>query len=344
MKLPIAYPLPPAEAKQVAALPSGEDWVYEPKWDGFRCLAFRDGDEVLLQSKASKPLARYFPDVVEALHSVGARRFILDGELVVPVAGVPSFEQLLQRIHPAASRVRTLAEQHPALFIAFDLLLAERGDPLVERAFHERRTRLESFADRYFDGVTGLHLSPQTTDFDLAGRWLRSPRTGLDGVVAKLRDAPYASGERTAMQKVKRLRTADCVVGGFRYGTGSRTVGSLLLGLYDGKGLLHHVGFTSNMPRDERIQLTHDLEKLKEAPGFTGRAPGGPSRWSTERSADWVALRPELVVEVRYDHFSEGRFRHGTSFQRWRPDKAPEQCTLDQLEHTGASPLELLPS
>lgn len=344
MKLPVAYPLPPAEAKQVAALPAGDGWVYEPKWDGFRCLAFRDGDEIQLQSKSSKPLARYFPDVVEALSGLGARRFVLDGELLVPVEGVPSFEQLLQRIHPAASRVRTLADQDPALFIVFDLLLAERGDPLLDRQFRERRARLESFADRYFDAVAGLRLSPQSSSFEEADQWLHSPRTGLDGVVAKLRDAPYASGERTAMQKVKRLRTVDCVVGGFRYGSGSRIVGSLLLGLYDEKRLLHHVGFTSNMPRDERTQLTRDLEKLKESPGFTGRAPGGPSRWSTERTADWVALRPERVVEVRYDHFSEGRFRHGTSFQRWRPDKAPQQCTLDQLEQTGTSPLELLPS
>ncbi|MGH7445592.1 MAG: ATP-dependent DNA ligase, partial [Longimicrobiales bacterium] len=220
----------------------------------------------------------------------------------------------------------------------------ERGDPLVDRAFHERRTRLEAFADRYFDSAAGLRLSPQTADFAEAGRWLHSPRTGLDGVVAKLRDAPYASGERTAMQKVKRLRTADCVVGGFRYGTHTTAVGSLLLGLHDDEGRLHHVGFTSNIPRDERAQLTRKLEALKEEPGFTGRAPGGPSRWSTARSADWVPLRTELVIEVRYDHFSEGRFRHGTAFQRWRPDKAARQCTLDQLEHTGASPLELLPS
>ena len=342
MKLPVPYPLPPAEAKQVDAIPQGDGWVYEPKWDGFRCLAFRDGDEVRLQSKSSKPLERYFPEVVEALLSLNAKRFVLDGELVVPMDGTPSFEQLLQRIHPAESRVRTLASSHPALFVVFDLLLAERGNALLDRPFSERRERLEAFADRYFTAESRTHLAPQSTDHEQAKRWLGSARTGLDGVVAKRVDMTYASGERTAMQKVKRMRTADCVVGGFRYGTNSKVVGSLLLGLYDDEGLLHHVGFTSNIPRADRAALTKQLESLKQAPGFTGRAPGGPSRWSTERSGQWEPLRPELVVEVRYDHFSEGRFRHGTSLQRWRPDKAPDQCTMEQLARTGASPLTLL--
>lgn len=341
MNLPVPYPLPPAEARQVERVPHGDEWCYEPKWDGFRCLVFRDGDEVLLQSKASKPLERYFPDVVEAMHAVGARRFVLDGELIVPVGGTPSFEQLLQRIHPAASRVQRLATEHPAIFVAFDLLLAERGAPLLEQPFRERRLRLESFGARYLGPASSAHVSPQTTDLDIAEHWLTSERTGLDGVVAKLLDAPYASGERTTMRKIKRIRTVDCVVGGFRYGTGSKTVGSLLLGLYDDDGLLHHVGFTSNVPRAERAAVTKELE-AREGRGFTGRAPGGPSRWSTERSTQWVPLEPALVVEVTYDHFSEGRFRHGTSLQRWRPDKAPRQCTFDQLEHTGASPLELL--
>jgi ATP-dependent DNA ligase len=276
------------------------------------------------------------------MRSLGAQRFVLDGELVVPLDDALSFEQLLQRIHPAASRVRTLAASHPALFIAFDLLHAERGNALLERPFGERRARLEAFAERYFTAGARMHLAPQSSDHAQAERWLGSARIGLDGVVAKRIDAPYASGERTAMQKVKRLRTADCVVGGFRYGTGKKVVGSLLLGLYDEDGLLHHVGFTSNIPRDERAALTRTLEQRIEPPGFTGRAPGGPSRWSTERSAAWQPLRPELVVEVSYDHFSEGRFRHGTSFQRWRGDKAPAQCTMDQLEREGASPLELL--
>lgn len=344
MNLPIAYPLPPAEAKQVERLPQGGEWCYEPKWDGFRCLVFRDGDEVLLHSKACKPLERYFPEVAAAMHSLGPQRFVLDGELIVPVDGTPSFEQLLQRIHPAASRVRRLATEYPAIFVAFDLLLAERGGPLLEQPFRERRSRLEAFAARYLGPGSGTHLSPQTADPELAEHWLTSERTGLDGVVAKLLDAPYASGERTTMRKIKRIRTVDCVVGGFRYGSKSNAVGSLLLGLYDDDGLLHHVGFTSNIPRAERAALTKELEALREPPGFSGRAPGGPSRWSTERSAEWVPLSPTLVVEVSYDHFSEGRFRHGTSFQRWRPDKAPKQCTFEQLERTGTSPLELLDS
>ncbi len=343
MKLPVPYPLPPAEAKQVDAIPTGPGWLYEPKWDGFRCLAFRDGDEVRLQSKSCKPLERYFPKVVAALRGTGARRFVLDGELVVPVEGTLSFEQLLQRIHPAASRVQLLAERHSALFIVFDLLLAERGGPLVERPLAERRERLVRFAERYLDpATTRTRVSPQTEDTEQAQRWLESERIGLDGIVAKLAEAPYASGERTAMQKVKRLRTVDCVVGGFRYGTRSKVAGSLLLGLYDDDSLLHHVGHTSNIPRAERAALTRRLEAIREAPGFTGKAPGGPSRWSTERSAEWVPLRAELVVEVRYDHFSEGRFRHGTSFQRWRPDKAARQCTMEQLGQEGASSLELL--
>ena len=315
MNLPIAYPLPPAEAKQVDRIPDGEQWCYEPKWDGFRCMIFRDGDEVLLHSKACKPLERYFPEVAAAMQSVGARRFVLDGELVVPVDGTPSFEQLLQRIHPAASRVLRLATEHPAIFIAFDLLLAERGDPLIALPFHERRTRLAAFAERYLEPGTGAFLSPQTGDHDVAERWLTNERTGLDGVVAKLLDAPYASGERTTMQKIKRIRTVDCVVGGFRYGSKSNLVGSLLLGLYDDDGVLHHVGHTSNVPRAERAALTKQMEALRDEPGFTGRAPGGPSRWSTERSAEWVPLQAALVVEVTYDHFSEGRFRHGTSGQ-----------------------------
>lgn len=344
MNLPVSYPLPPAEAKQVDRIPEGEQWCYEPKWDGFRCMIFRDGDEVLLQSKACKPLERYFPEVAAAIQSIGARRFVLDGELVVPVDGTPSFEQLLQRIHPAASRVLRLATEHPAIFIAFDLLLAERGDPLIMLPFRDRRARLTSFAERYLGPGTGAFLSPQTDEHDVAERWLTSERTGLDGVVAKLLDAPYASGQRTTMQKIKRIRTVDCVVGGFRYGSKSNVAGSLLLGLYDDDGVLHHVGHTSNVPRAKRAELTKQMEALREEPGFTGRAPGGPSRWSTERSAEWVPLQAALVVEVTYDHFSEGRFRHGTSFQRWRPDKAPRQCTFDQLEQTGASPLDMLGS
>lgn len=340
MDLPIALTLAPMEARTVDALPTGAEWAYEPKWDGFRCIAFRDGDEVELRSKAGKPLGRYFPDVIEALRGLGARRFVLDGEIVVPFGDRLSFEQLLQRIHPAASRVQRLADETPAVFIAFDLLLSNRGGPLTARPFDVRRDRLESFADRFFGDR--VRLSPHTPDRDRAARWLAGGEDGLDGVMAKRLDLEYRAGERTAMVKVKRLRTADCVVGGFRYASAGGVIGSLLLGLYDGGGLLHHVGFTSSFSHDERRALTPELERIAGGQGFTGRSPGGPSRWSTRRSEEWVPLETKLVAEVRYDHFSEGRFRHGTRFERWRPDKRPDQCTLAQLETEGRSTLTLL--
>jgi ATP-dependent DNA ligase len=344
MKLPVPLDLPPMEAETAERLPEGEGWQYEPKWDGFRCLAFREGNRAELRSKAGKPLGRYFPEVVASLLGLGARRFVLDGEIVVPVEGALSFDQLLLRIHPAESRVRSLSEAHPAHLVAFDLLLAERGGPLLERSLEVRRRRLESFARRYFS-AEAVHLSPATRDLPEARRWLSGGRVGLDGVMAKRLDAPYAAGERSAMRKVKNLRSADCVVGGFRYASRGRIVGSLLLGLYDGEGLLHHVGFTSGMTTAQRRELTPLLERLAaraEATGFTGRAPGGPSRWSTARTAEWTPLPPELVVEVRYDHFSGGRFRHGTSLLRWRPDKAPEQCTLEQIVTGERQALRLL--
>jgi ATP-dependent DNA ligase len=340
MDLPIPLSIEPMEARSVAAVPAGGEWVYEPKWDGFRCLAFRDGDEIALQSKSGKPLARYFPDVVEALLALGARRFVLDGEIVIRDAERLSFERLLLRIHPAESRVLKLAAETPALFIGFDLLLSNRGGPLVGLPFAERRRRLESFADRFFD--ERVRLSPQTPDAATAEQWLRGGEDGLDGVVAKRLDLDYRAGERTAMAKVKRLRTADCVIGGFRYASAGRFIGSMLLGLYDDDGLLHHVGFTSSFSAAERRALTPELERLAGGTGFTGRRPGGPSRWSTSRSEEWVPLEPSLVVEVRYDHFSEGRFRHGTRFERWRPDKAPDRCTFAQLETEGQSTLTLL--
>jgi ATP-dependent DNA ligase len=340
--LPIPTGYPPAEAESAPELPAGDGWQYEPKWDGFRCLAFREGDSVDLRSKAGKPLARYFPDVVEALRALGARRFVLDGELVVPVEGTLSFEELQLRLHPAESRVRKLAAARPAWFVAFDLLLGARGNALTDRPLTLRRQRLEAFAARYFPSDGPLRLSPATRDVDGAARWLARGDEGLDGVVAKRMDAAYASGERTSMVKVKTVRTADCVVGGFRYASRERIVGSLLLGLYGDDGLLHHVGFCSAMARDERARLTGVLEPLRKAPGFTGRAPGGPSRWSTERSTQWEPLRPERVVEVTYDHFTGGRFRHGTGFVRWRPDKAPEQCRMAQVERESRSSLRML--
>jgi ATP-dependent DNA ligase len=337
-------PYPPMEALSVADIPDGPGWQYEPKWDGFRCLAFRDRNGVYLQSKAEKPLARYFPEVVGAVEAVKAPQFVLDGEIAVPVSGRLNFDELLQRIHPAESRIRRLAAERPALFIAFDLLADERGQSLVERPLEERRRRLEKFAKRFFPRDGSVHLSPATTKLAQAKKWFRTVGGNLDGIIAKQLDSDYRSGERAGMLKIKNVRSADCVVGGFRYGTHGRLVGSLLLGLYDDEGLLHHVGFTANIKASERPALTKKLEKLVKPPGFTGRAPGGPSRWSTERSGEWEPLAPKLVVEVTYDHFTTGRFRHGTTFLRWRPDKAPRQCTLEQVEHRGGTDLRLLKS
>jgi ATP-dependent DNA ligase len=344
--LPVPLDLAPMEAETSAELPTGDAWLYEPKWDGFRCLAFRDGDRVELRSKAGRPLGRYFPDVVEALAALGARRFVVDGEVVIPAGDTLSFEALQLRLHPAASRVRRLVEESPAVLVAFDLLLGERGKPLLDRALAERRERLEAFAARFLAGSGGVRLSPATRDASVARGWLDGGDRGLDGVMAKRLDERYRAGERAGMVKVKNVRAVDCVVGGFRYGQRSRVVGSLLLGLYDRDGLLHHVGFCSTLSAPERERLTPRLEALREPPGFTGSAPGGPSRWSRSsgRSTDWEPLRPERVVEVGYDHFTGGRFRHGTRFHRWRPDKPPELCTFDQL-HSGARPsLELLRS
>jgi ATP-dependent DNA ligase len=332
MSLPLATTYAPMEAKLVAELPSGEEWQYEPKFDGFRCLAFRDGNEVDLRSKSGQPFNRYFPEMVAALAKVPAKRFVLDGELVVPEGDTLSFEELLMRIHPAASRVEKLAREHPALFVVFDLLVDEEGKSLVEQPLSERRKGLEHFAKRYLAGNPLMRLAPYTTEREGAEEWLHGLGTGLDGLIAKRRDLPYQSGERTGMQKYKRMRTADCVVGGFRYGSKEPVVGSLLLGLYNDAGLLDHVGFTSNIKAAEKPALTRKLEKLFEEPGFTGNRPGGPSRWSTERSGEWKPLAPKLVAEVQYDHFSGGRFRHGTKFLRWRPDKSPRQCTMKQVE------------
>ena len=342
MTLPIPTSYAPMEAKLVGELPRTGDWQYEPKFDGFRCLAFKDEGEVDLRSKAGQPFNRYFPEVVAALEKVPARRFVLDGELVVPEGGVLSFDQLLMRIHPAKSRVEKLSHATPALFIVFDLLVDENGRSWVDALLAERRRALEAFMERNASAGSLLRLSPQTTERHAADEWLHSLGTGLDGVMAKRRDLPYQSGERTGMQKFKRMRSADCVVGGFRYGSKERVVGSLLLGLYDDAGLLNHVGFTANIKADEKPALTKKLEKLKKPPGFTGNAPGGPSRWSTERSGEWEPLETKLVVEVQYDHFSGGRFRHGTKFLRWRPDKSPKSCTMEQVAQESRAALDLL--
>ncbi len=334
------------EARSVDAIPRGAEWQYEPKWDGFRCLLSRDGGKVLLHSKSGQDLTRYFPELVQATLELKATTFTLDGEIVVPHGRTFSFDDLLQRIHPAASRITKLSRETPALFLAFDLLSTAKDKMLVAQPLSERRPALETFAKVQFKPQTAFRLSPATTSYANAKKWLAGAGGGSDGVIAKRLDLPYQSGNRDGMQKIKNFRSADCVVGGFRYATnklnGEKVVGSLLLGLYDNAGLLHHVGFTSAIKREQKPALTAKLEALIAEPGFTGNAPGGPSRWSTDRSAQWCPLKPKLVVEVCYDHFSGERFRHGTTILRWRPDKAPHQCTLDQLKQKAVNPMKLL--
>ena len=329
------------EALSVDQIPEGGEWQYEPKWDGFRCIVFRDGAKVELQSKAGQPLARYFPEIAEAARALKAKRFVLDGELVIASGNKLSFDDLLLRLHPAESRVRKLAAQTPATFIVFDLLLDERGKSLLGKTLEERRHALEKFAEKFFKDKA-LRLSPATTSIGEARRWLRRGGGMLDGVIAKRIDVPYAAGDRTGMQKIKLLRTADCVVGGFRYAEKKDYVGSLLLGLYDEAGLLNHVGFCSGIKVADRESLTKKLEKLIKPPGFTGRSPGGPSRWATKRSAEWRPLKTSLVAEVEFDHVTGDRFRHGTRFIRWRPDKDPRQCTMEQMRQRKSRALELL--
>lgn len=317
----------PMEALLAADLPDGKAWQFEPKWDGFRCLAERRGEEVTLTSKSGKPLGRYFPDVVELLEGLSERQFLLDGELIIPVADALSFDALQLRLHPAESRVRKLVAEHQAELILFDALELE-GRDLTSEPLEARRKALERFFAR--NPAPRLHLSPMTRDRKTAVAWLQRSGGALDGVIAKRSDQGYRSGER-AMIKVKQQRTADCVVGGFRYAASKQEVASLLLGLYNDQGLLDHVGFTSAIPSADRAALTQKLEKLIEPPGFTGNAPGGPSRWNRGKEVPWQPLRPQLVVEVRYDQVTSRRFRHGTGFVRWRPDKDPQQCTFDQL-------------
>jgi ATP-dependent DNA ligase len=334
------------EARSVEAIPRGTEWQYEPKWDGFRCLMSRQGSEIDLRSKSGEDLTRYFPELVAAALKLKATIFQLDGEIVVPRSTTFSFDDLLQRIHPAASRVKKLSQETPALFIAFDLLLTAKDKTLSLRPLGKRRPALETFAKAQFGSGSTFRLSPATTSIVVAQKWLARSGGGSDGVIAKRLDLPYQSGKDGGMQKIKKFRSADCVVGGFRYATnklkGGKVVGSLLLGLYDDDGLLNHVGFTSAIKQEEKPALTAKLEALIKEPGFTGNAPGGPSRWSTDRSAKWCPLRPKLVIEVCYDHFSGDRFRHGTSILRWRPDKTPKQCGFDQLQQKAANPMKLL--
>lgn len=321
----------PMEAKSAETLPDEPGrWQFEPKWDGFRCLAFKEGSAVELRGKSGRSLSRFFPEVVATLVEAPFKRFVVDGELVIELNGRSTFDALQARLHPAASRIRRLSIETPARLILFDMLVGPDGSMVAALPLAERRSALEDFGQKA--AIAGkLIVTPRSLDLAQATRWLDDfEHDGRDGVVAKELDAPYMSGER-AMLKVKRLRTADCVVAGFRYQSNAHEVGSLLLGLYNAEGKLDHIGFTSTIANDERGALTRKLRALRAAPGFTGKAPGGPSRWSTERSGEWEPLRPELVVEVRYDHVTGDRFRHGTKLLRWRPDKPARQCTIDQI-------------
>ncbi len=346
MHLPFDPPLAPMLSTAADDLPGGEGWLFEPKWDGFRTIVFRDGDEVFLQSRDEKPLNRYFPELLEPLKAMLPSRCVLDGEIVIAGPAGLDFEALLLRIHPAASRVKLLAEQSPASFVAWDLL-ALGGEDLRETPLAERRARLEN----ELGGIRPpLHLSPSTLDRALAADWFqRFEGAGLDGVMAKRLDSPYRPGERT-MVKIKHTRTADCVVAGFRWhknGPGTM-IGSLLLGLYDSNGTLHHVGVTSTFTNAVRKQLVEELaplrvDVLRDHPWrgwaeaqMEQRMPGASSRWNRGKDLSWEPLRPERVVEVAYDHMQGTRFRHGARFLRWRFDKRAEECKYDQLEVTPA--------
>lgn len=317
------------EARLVAELPTESGWQFEPKWDGFRALVFRQDDEAEILSKSGKSLARYFPEVVAAVLETRCNQFVLDGELIVPLGKVLSFDALQARLHPAESRIRRLSRETPAQLMLFDCLGLD-GESLLAAPLTERRVMLERFHREHRGHL--LLLSPRTQAAEVARGWLVRSGGALDGVVAKRLDEPYRPGER-AMLKVKQHRSADCVVGGFRRAKDGRGVASLLLGLYDEAGKLNHVGFTSGIAAAERLALAERLEPLIGGPGFTGKAPGGPSRWNDGKESEWMPLKGELVVEVLYDQVTGNRFRHGTKLLRWRPDKAPEQCRMDQLVH-----------
>ena len=320
-------PIAPMEALLADALPDEPGWQFEPKWDGFRCIAVRDGAAVDLWSKSGKPLGRYFPEVVAMLGRLTEKRFVIDGELLISTAGAVSFDALQMRLHPAESRILKLSIATPAMLVAFDCLAV--GDRLLAAApLADRRNALETMLAK--ESEERLALSPATSDRKTALGWLERGGGALDGVIAKRLDGAYQPGKR-AMVQVKQRRTADCVVGGFRYGTSHNEVGSLLLGLYNDAGRLDHVGYTSSIAARDRAAWTAELEALVGPPGFTGNAPGGPSRWATGRSAEWQPLRHQLVVEVLYDQVTGGRFRHGTKLLRRRPDKAVRQCTIEQL-------------
>src|SRR4051794_3525120 len=317
MSLPLKPPIQPQLARAAKELPSGDGWRYEPKWDGFRTVVFRDGDDVHLQSRNGKPMNRYFPEVIPQVQALPGKRLVLDGELIVVVDGIQEFDLLGQRIHPAKSRVDMLAEQYPAGFVAFDLL-AEGDETLLDLTYEERRERLEAVIE------PPVQLTPMTPDCDAATTWLAGAG---EGVIAKRCEAPYKPGERTGMVKIKRVRTADAVVQAFRFGKEEGTVGSLILGMYDDDGQLHVVGHTSGFKAKEKRELIHKLEPHRTYE----RGAGEASRWKSDEELVWEGLRPELVVEIAFDHITGNRIRHGARFLRWRTDKDPKECRMDQL-------------
>ena len=332
----MSTPTAPMEALLIEQLPDEPGWQFEPKWDGFRCLAARNGEAVELWSKSGKPLARYFPEVAAMVVRLAPDRFLLDGELIIERPRGLSFDALQMRLHPAESRVRKLAAETPAALMAFDLLSIGDED-LTTLPLEDRRARLERFITAQEEPA--LLLSPATTERTRAVDWLERSGGALDGVIGKRLDQPYRSGER-AMVKIKQHRTADCVVGGFRLDSAGKHMASLLLGLFDDQGKLNHVGFCSSFSAAKKKEWTVELTPLIAPPGFTGTRPDKASRWARDRISEWQPVRPEIVVEVLYDQVTSGRFRHGTRLLRPRPDKAPEQCRMEQLDHP-LTPAEL---
>jgi ATP-dependent DNA ligase len=324
-------------ARSEPDIPEGDGWRYEPKWDGFRAIVFRDGGDVRIESRGEKPLTRYFPELLPELREALPRTAVVDGEIMTPVDGRLEFDVLQQRIHPAASRVELLSGETPATFVAFDLLAVAgrdlRGQPLARR--WERLAKALADAPRDFETILSpgprVALTPRTDRPEEAAAWLRDlERSGLDGIIAKREDLPYRPGERV-MVKVKRRKTADVVVAGYRIHKSGDGVGSLLMGLYDDRGVLHHVGFSGAFPAGQRRELAEMLRPLEGGDAFgPGAGPGGPSRWR-QQEREWVPLQPKLVAEVAYDHVTSHRFRHGVRILRWRTDKKPRECTLDQI-------------
>jgi ATP-dependent DNA ligase len=324
--LPVPQSLEPMESKAVAALPEGEGWQYEPKWDGFRCLAFRDGNKVCLRSRNQRLLNRYFPELVEGFAALPVKRFVLDGEIILTIDGRSSFEDLQLRLHPAASRIARLATETPVCFVAFDMLVDPEKHDLRSVPLKARRAALEDFSRRIGKAKL-LILSPATRSLKTARGWLKKIGHGLDGIVAKPLDETYHPGQRV-MLKYKLWKTVDCVVAGL-YLDDQRHIEYLLLGLYDEGKLLHYVGRVR--PKETEKEIRGILKPFLKGPGFSGRAPGGKSRWSNQERS-YVPLKPRLVVEVSADHITGGHMRHGSRFLRWRPDKKPAACTMDQIE------------